>query len=689
MVEHDSEDELPEGGSFIGKLRAKVVEKRNSLNQAQGKQEQLQKEIQERQSQTDSVATRAEETATVEREAITRLSTHKFSLDQLLKELLTKRSSRADTGVRKTAEAKRLTEDLAMAKETTQAARAKLEAARSKNMQMAAELKSKIDDAEQNVSNASIAQAVASEHHVALKKAVAALNERLESCTADLTRFEIERDGKQHARDAAQRDLQEAVDDLKGYQTAASQAALALASHTETSARRARAHEAEVRRAKEYAAQAVALRDTRSRGMILGDDRPAFEPAEHQALQVAEAASEQLKLAVQRQEESARADKEKLGTLKVTNEHAAADVRRRELVVSKLAERFAGTEAALQAATIKFNCAKAAVTATEEDRDSLKKKVEGPLQKSMDECSTKLKEAEKTLADLRARQDTDLAPFRHAEEAESVLLKQYESQEAVLVQLLDEARTLAAEAVEDQAEPKAGAAGYEQISFTLESCKARLADRKRDVAAAEEAARAAADALSNAEQDLREPERRLENLLEYRARLLQAEPPRDDSDDEDSDYEERERERERARAEQAAAPPSESEDQELSALRQRISGLKATVEELRQVAADKQAASEAAAKALRGVEAEIKDLESQKTSAPLPSIMRMLEAELDKVAEYTNLHESRAQAALDTSRKVAEEWAAEKAALRQELQRAAVQVEVANNDLKSFPKVPR
>ena len=56
-------------------------------------------------------------------------------------------------------------------------------------------------------------------------------------------------------------------------------AAAAVASHIGDATRRSRAHEVETRRAQDRAFKASTLRDMHTRGLVMGGDRAALEPA--------------------------------------------------------------------------------------------------------------------------------------------------------------------------------------------------------------------------------------------------------------------------------------------------------------------------------------------------------------------------------------------------------------------------
>merc|ERR1712190_271221 len=100
---------------------------------------------------------------------------------------------------------------------------------------------------------------------------------------------------------------------------------MTLSTHRESSARRARAFEAEIRRAKECAQHAINLRDLPSRGKLLSDDRHSLEIAEQVGNKGAETASTTLNAILKRAEMSLRDDKLKHEDL--ANAHDTANSR--------------------------------------------------------------------------------------------------------------------------------------------------------------------------------------------------------------------------------------------------------------------------------------------------------------------------------------------------------------------------
>jgi hypothetical protein len=72
----------------------------------------------------------------------------------------------------------------------------------------------------------------------------------------------------------------------------------------------------------------------------------------------------------------------------------------------------------------------------------------------------------------------------------------------------------------------------------------------------------------------------------------------------------------------------------------------------------------------------------------LPAVLGLVEGELEQVVARIKAHEQQVLAAEARSHKALSEWMVRRSALQQDLQRAAVQVEVAKADLRSFPKLP-
>jgi len=196
-------------------------------------------------------------------------------------------------------------------------------------------------------------------------------------------------------------------------------------------------------------AKAVALRDCQSRGELLEGVRATLARS---ACVAAASAEQRLSIAIQKSEDSLCADSEKTLLLEEEKRVAVDIMQHARLLLNQLIIRLANVERAFQDAKMKRACAHAAKKAAQDDINTLQLRVEGELQHALDVANRRLEEANRGVQEARCTADTELASLRHAEEAEGVVLKQAELAEALLVQLLDEARTCVVESKGDQFE---------------------------------------------------------------------------------------------------------------------------------------------------------------------------------------------------------------------------------------------
>merc|ERR1712137_1022377 len=90
----------------------------------------------------------------------------------------------------------------------------------------------------------------------------------------------------------------------------AAAAAAAVTSHIGDTARCSRAHEIEIRRARERASKASALRDMRTRGLLAEEDRTAFASVDNATNAAADVLEKALQMATQLRDETAARDQE-------------------------------------------------------------------------------------------------------------------------------------------------------------------------------------------------------------------------------------------------------------------------------------------------------------------------------------------------------------------------------------------
>merc|ERR1712032_1049406 len=163
--------------------------------------------------------------------------------------------------------------------------------------------------------------------------------ERLKQRELEARRTEIESEVASKAKESVEKEVHTAKQDFQETMSNCMNTQAALCNHRETSARRARAFEAEVRRAKECARHAMTLRDRCTRQDLVGDDKAAFENAESCATKCAESASKALAKTLKRTEDSLKADRDAEKDLTVADEEAVASLQRREVVLKQFEAR--------------------------------------------------------------------------------------------------------------------------------------------------------------------------------------------------------------------------------------------------------------------------------------------------------------------------------------------------------------
>jgi len=494
------------------------------------------------------------------------------------------------------------------------------------------------------------------------------LKERLSTLKTEAAAAEREKEVRVGAAKVLQDEISEREKALRKAEEEARRTADVLASHQGDAERRARAHEAEVRRAKEKAQATATLRDMRSRGEIMGEDRKGLEEAERKAHTAAEAMADALSQAMERQKQTKESDDQKTKKLQADNDKAAADLKDRQRVVEATKSRVAVSEESCQNASSAHAAAMAKVQAIQKEYDTLQKCVEGPLTKAMKESQAKFEGAQKFVETTRAKREQIQNPLRHAEEAEAVVLKRHEAAEASLVQALDAARTAAAEAHEDaggddddDADVNAGL----EIDLLASSCKERLKDREQCAQEAEAAHKEAVDALNVAREQLQ------------RWKLANV-------NDEADEYE---------RADEESLKSQGSETGDSAHARgtftdeQPQARLEARIADLELVAQEKEVDRNSTAGAVEAARSELEALEMQRRALPVVSLEKLMAMELKLTEDYYNAHKEKETQVLEEANKRALAWAEERETLNANLHRTDLQIKVAAEDVAATKKL--
>merc|ERR1712203_1255173 len=224
-----------------------------------------------------------------------------------------------------------------------------------------------------------------------------------------------------------------------------------------------------------------------------------------------------------------------------------------------------------------------------------------------------MKDAKMATKSIREEVDKELAPLSHQEEAERVVLKHAEVAEANLVQLLDEARTLAAEAKADQYEAKPD--DHEKVqrgesrSLLIESAKTRVDDYNQELEKATATAREAEKAVKESQPRLK----KLEDEYEQERISFQKEV--------ESILAEEAGSRGSSFAEEIRNLAASEEDSPiLQQMAQKIAVEKAVLEDHTLVFEEKNAALKAATAGAESSQAELAQLEQEEKNAEMPPL---------------------------------------------------------------------
>eukprot|EP00746_Dinoflagellata_sp_MGD_P164386 gnl/MRDRNA2_/MRDRNA2_92981_c0_seq1.p1 gnl/MRDRNA2_/MRDRNA2_92981_c0~~gnl/MRDRNA2_/MRDRNA2_92981_c0_seq1.p1 ORF type:complete len:808 (-),score=269.04 gnl/MRDRNA2_/MRDRNA2_92981_c0_seq1:387-2810(-) len=657
--DNDSEAEIASlNNTLNGELMEKLISHNNAIKEADKLKEQIQGTLASGEKDVQSAKAEAEATAAIEAEAAARIRTHKFSLEEQESLLMSKKAERADKEAEQHASATRLGEELAATSAATKAARGRYEQARRARLEADAVARSNLDAANQGVVSAAAASAAAAEHHQAMLAAMEALKERLVARKTEASAAEREKEARIGAAKVLKGEISAAEKAARMAEEEARISEEVLASHKGDSARRARAHEAEVRRAKEKAQATATLRDMRSRGEIMGEDRKGLEEAEKKAHSAAENMAEALAHAQERQKLTHEADEKRSKMLQTETDKAATSLKDRQRVLEAIKTRAAGSEELLQNASSVHAAALAKVQAIQTEYDTLKQTVEGTLMTTMNETQVKLESAKANVVSTRQKGEKIQTPLRHAEEAEAVVLRRHEATEASLVQALDAARTAAAEAHEDagtedhdEADINAGL----EIDLLAASCKERRKDREQCARESEAEHKEALEALEAARKQL------------HKWKMSSSAGKAWDEYDE--------------------IAGENLTDRGTFIDEQPEARLEARVADLEQVVEEKAAKKKADAEAVEAARLELEALETQRRALPAVSLEKLIAMELKLTTDFYDAHKEKETKVLEEARKRALAWADERETLYANLHRTDLQIKVAKEDVAATKKL--
>jgi hypothetical protein len=647
----------------------KLINHKNAIKEAGALKEQIQGDLAEGEKNVQSTKADAEVQAALEAEAAARLRTHKFSLEEQEALLLASKASNSDKEAEQLAAAKRLCEELAAAASATKAARGRYEQARRARIEAVAVARSNLDAANDAVVSAGAAAAAAAEHHQAMQATVEALKERVSTRKTEASAAEREKEARSDAAKVLKEEILDQEKNCRVAEELARRTADALASHQGDAARRARAHDAEVRRAKEKSQATTALRDMRSRGEIMGEDRQGLAEAERKAHSVAEAMADALAEAIDRQQKTKESDDQKLKTLQTEADKAAAAMKDRKRVLEATKARVVASEEALFNASSVHAAAMAKVQVIQKEHDSLKQNVEGPLKAACNERQAKFEAAKANVVSVRTKGEKIQNPLRHAEEAEAVVLRKQEAAEASLVQALDAARTAAAEAHDDAGGDDQDAdvnrvKDAVEIDLLAASCKERLKDREQLAQEAEAAHKQALEELESARKQLQQwksgdSSRKTQYFY-----------------NDDSEEDEKKSQNSGIQAYQGTLADEQPEAR-----------LEARIADLEQMVQEKEANKQVHVEAAKAARAEFEALEQQRRALPSVSLEKLISMELKLTMSFYSSHKDKETAVLAEAHNRALAWAEERESLHANLHRTDLQIKVATEDVAATKKL--
>jgi hypothetical protein len=312
-------------------------------------------------------------------------------------------------------------------------------------------------------------------------------------------------------------------------------------------------------------------------------------------------------------------------------------------VAEVFAARVDETETAVRSTSAAYAAADAALKAVEEELEKIKQRVEGPLAKHVPECAAHLESTVKALEEIKKKGVEDQTPLRHTEDAEEQLLKNQQHSEAAIVQSLDEAQMVAAEAHEDAVvvsdDQEGGVAS--SVAVLVKSAAARLADHEKNAKGVADAHKEVLAAFEAAKQE-----------------LDKSWPSQDDGEDDGV------------------------ENPNLAAR----AALEARISDLKEVAQEKEAASTAAFAQCAAAKEELRELESRQGSAGVAqkgcatargSIEKLIREEVQIVGTWLKARQDQEAAILAENSERMTAWMKEKEALDADLHRAQLQAAVA------------
>lgn len=665
LRDEGSEDEFESLGNTVNdELKKLLSNKRGVFNNAQEAKNKLESSMLSVDQCVANAEAEAQGKASLEVEASARLRSHRESLEELDAQLNIKSMTCSDKERQDNEMTKRLVieleEKLKLASDIAEKSQNGFDAARKNVSDASAKLHADITAATTCKVEAEAANADAVESHSSMTIALSVLQVRAKARMDDVSITERELDTLKVAYKVLAAESADAEALRSKVKIEAEAAMAAVAVHIKLSARRNRAHELEIRRAKDRASDAVALRDMRTRGLLMGDDRDALEPAEDSSNVAAEVTSEVLAKAEQAHQETKENDESKLDSLQNVASQANKNLRRRETIVASLAARMSANEASVEEASAKHAASVAPATAVQKRFEDLQQQVHGPLAEALPECAKKLEDATKALAAVRKAGEEEKAPLRHAEEVESQVLKSRQVEKESLEKALEEAVIASEEATEAY---EATIESGPDFNLLVKVSEDRYVELDMKAQAAARVHKEALEAIVAVKNDLS---------------CIDSDDDGDDNDDaEAAEHDNDDEDEAEAKPTRKDKERHSEKDKEREATRDRLAK---QIQSLESVASAKNELSKEAAAAAKVAKEELETLRAQQKATPRPA-EKLVREELNLVDAGLQGHSDKETAIKAQVKQRVVDWMHEKDILGAELHRAQLKAASAEEDV--------
>lgn len=517
----------------------------------------------------------------------------------------------------------------------------------------AASVRANVASCMAGVIDAAAAHHSAVEHHRAVAASVKQLSEHESERSAACGNAETEFEARTSVLSGLELECAHMVSARRQAAEELRMSTAALDTHTKDAARRARAHEVEIRRAEDRFNAATTLRELSTRESVMGEDRAALEAAVQRANATAEAASDALTAARDRRDVAQQADATITARLSAETEKARTTLGKREHIAASVQDRVKASRALHSDAQKALACATLALHTVRGELQTQQARLEGSLQVEVCRSSEALRVAERAL--VAAQGEESETPQRHAEDAEALLLQHQQDIEATLVAAVNEARISAAEAHED-----ASLSGAPQeFDLLLTSAIGHFDDRQSLAHETAQAFQEAIEAVDRARKEL----------------------------DESKQDSERQRACSSSFSGRTSSPGTQLSHAVSEAVHQSLlcASAEATVSYLEHVADERRASQAAAQAAVQAAAEELQALEEQHKAKPKTNtpIALVVDGEIETVDALIQAHNDAERSVLEEAKVASAEWALKRQELHVSLHTASLQVAHAEDSVQA------